>query len=144
MPTRWVQAEIDILAAREVVLRGLTALDALREWFAVEDGIVDARPGGAVRLAWGENEMTATFERAGPDEVVLAGVVARSPERGAVGPTRIAIALKKRSHNTRVTLREEGFGEGAAWDATYADAQQGWPIALLDLKAWAERQAAPA
>lgn len=147
VPARWVSFEIDVRAPPDLVLRALTDLDALREWFAVDGGSVDARAGGAVRLGWGPagdgfaNEMRATFEKAALEGVVLADVTATSPERGAMGPTRISIELKKRSHNTRVVLREEGFGEGPAWDGVYTDAQGAWPSALLALKEWAEARA---
>ncbi len=61
-------------------------------------------------------------------------------ERAVLGPMRLSISVRERGGKTRVSVRQDGYGEGPDWDWYYQAVVQGWKDTLANLKEYLESQ----
>ena len=52
---------------------------------------------------------------------------------------RLSVGFEAEDGGTRVTVRQDGIGEGAAWDGYTAGLGPGWERSLADLRGWLEQ-----
>ena len=51
---------------------------------------------------------------------------------------RLSVALTEEDGGTRVTIDQEGLGQGPSWDGYAAGLGPGWERSLADLRGWLE------
>ena len=134
-----IEHTIEIEAPREEVFRALTDADELVGWFP-SSAESDPRTGGAFEYRF---EFPAEPERdhsyAGAyDDVRDASRVAY-PWAGALGETRVDVALEPAGEATVVRLVHSGWGEGDEWAASRRTHEEGWAFFLGNLKTYLER-----
>ncbi|HEX9792700.1 MAG TPA: SRPBCC domain-containing protein [Planctomycetota bacterium] len=134
-----------IQATPQRILDALLDLDDLRRWWGVADGLVQREKGGVYALAWDGSEHGYRYVTSGVVQSFLPGrrvriqkLVYVSPEQPVLGPMKLGFSVVVRPEGTRVSVRQEGFGEGPDWDAHLESTKKGWREALRELKAYLE------
>jgi uncharacterized protein YndB with AHSA1/START domain len=145
---RRVARSIQIQASPEQVLRGFLDVEQLKPWWGIAQGLVEERKGGVWALAWGEAGQGYKYVVTGVLKSFQAGKRVRiepllylNPERTVLGPMRLAISVREKAGKTRISVRQDGFGEGPEWDWYYEAVVKGWKESLRNLKEFIEGSA---
>ncbi|MBK7878275.1 MAG: SRPBCC domain-containing protein [Planctomycetes bacterium] len=144
---RAVRGEIDILVRAMTVTQALTDVAQMRQWWGIEQGLVEERADGTWAVAWNQPDDPA-------GHVVLCGTI-RSLRHSShlhvqrmvharagqpiLGPISFVFEARERGTSTHLTVSHEGFGTGPDWDAYRELALTSWPRDLARLKAFLER-----
>jgi uncharacterized protein YndB with AHSA1/START domain len=140
-----VVREVSVKAPPDRVFRAFTEVQDLLSWLA--DGAVGGRrAGGNWALGWYADEESdegyhvfGTFEAYEPGlRLVVRDLSFSSPEGESWSGMRLTVAFEPEPGGTRVTVRQDGLGRGAAWDRYVAGLAPGWERALSDLRGWLE------
>ena len=146
-PARKVSRSIQIRTTPEKALEAFLVLDALSKWWGASTGLIQAQKGGVYALAWKATEEGFAYLGSGViksyrpgkrlriDSMVYFGV-----GYPPLGPMRLTINVRERDGRTRVSVRQEGFGNGPDWDRYYDAVSQGWKESLKNLKIFLEDQ----
>jgi uncharacterized protein YndB with AHSA1/START domain len=142
---REVRAEIEVAAAPQAVLSAFTEVDAMREWWGVDRGLVEHRVGGVWALTWEVTEKGFRYAQTGviqalrPGELLHIGsLLYLSPERPILGPMELTVAVVPQEPFSRLTVFQTGYQEGADWDWYYNAVTEAWPRTLPLVKQYLE------
>lgn len=132
---RVIRVKRTIQADREHIFTLLTDGLRLRDWFC-HLAWTQPRPGGRYTLLWHDGrEVQGTFiEVERPEKAALVW-----QEVGIPGPTLVRWELEEKEAGTEVEVEQRGFGSGPRWDAAFAEASQGWEMALENLQSVLEQ-----
>jgi len=127
------------------VFDAFTDAGDLLSWFA-DGAIVGRRAGGNWGLGWYADEesddgyhVLGTFEVYEPaSRLVVRDLRFSTPEGETWEGMRLSVDLAAEDGGTRVTVVQDGVGEGASWDGYAAGLGPGWERSLADLRAWLE------
>lgn len=143
--TRKVSCSVHIRASAEQVWRAFLDPEQMKQWWGTAPGLVEERKGGVWALAWGNAEQGYRNVVSGVLRVYHPGkrmridpLVYFNPERPVLGPMRLTISVREKDGRTRVSVRQEGYGEGPDWDWYYEAVVQGWKETLANLKQFLE------
>lgn len=143
---RKVSTSIQVDTDAERALRAFLDPEHMKQWWGVKLALVVERKGGSWALAWGASEHGYRYVVSGIIKSVLPGkrlrvdsLVYFSPDYPVLGPMRLSINVRERDARTRVTVRQDGYGEGPDWDRYYEAVGKGWKVALRNLKAFLEK-----
>jgi uncharacterized protein YndB with AHSA1/START domain len=138
---RKVSRSAQIQASAERVLQAFLDVEQLKQWWGSSQGLVEARKGGVWTLAWGEPGQGYSYLVSGVVKSLLPGRRVRiepllyfNPERTPLGPMGLTILVREKEGRTRISVRQEGFGEGPDWDWYFEAVAGGWKEALGNLK----------
>ncbi|MDA2912840.1 SRPBCC domain-containing protein [Acidobacteriia bacterium AH_259_A11_L15] len=144
---RKVTRSVHIQASPERVLRAFLDVEQMKQWWGATRGLVEERRGGVWTLAWGEPGQGYKYVVAAVVKSILPGkrlrlepLVYFNAERAVLGPMRLSISVRERGGKTRVSVRQDGYGEGPDWDWYYQAVVQGWKDTLANLKEYLESQ----
>lgn len=145
-PTRRIARSILVKADAERALRAFLDPEQMKQWWGAAQARVEERKGGIWALAWrGEDEkgygtvVSGVLKSFHPGKrILLEPLVYFNPERAVLGPMRLSISVRKQEGRTRVTVRQQGYGEGPDWDWYYEVTEQGWKESLRHLKEFLE------
>jgi uncharacterized protein YndB with AHSA1/START domain len=101
-----------------------------RDWMC--DSVrIQGRPGGSYQFAWnnGWYASGSVLESDRPSRLKMTWLGKEEP-----GVTEVDIELKKEGERTRVTIQQNGFGEGEGWSKVRKEAKKGWDAALENLE----------
>ena len=123
----------------------------LRAWFGVEQALVDHRKGGPFTMAWGnpagaglKTVATGHIRAFFPGErLEVANWTWVAEGQPIMGPTALSIEVQPAGPGCELVVAQEGFGEGATWEAYMASVRELWPTALGQAKAFMEGRKAP-
>jgi uncharacterized protein YndB with AHSA1/START domain len=140
-----VSREIVVKAEPDRVFDAFTDAGELLSWFA-DGAVVGRRVGGNWGLGWYADEETdegyhvlGTFEIYEPGiRIVVRDLAFSGPEGESWEGMRLSVVLAAEDGGTRVTVVQDGVGEGASWDGYAAGLGPGWERSLTDLRAWLE------
>lgn len=142
---RKVSRSVQIQASPERVLKAFLDPELMKRWWGAARGLVEERKGGVWALAWGEPGQgykyvaSAVLKSYQPGKRVrLDPLVYFNFERSVLGPMRLSISVREKDGRTRVSVRQEGYGEGPDWDWYYEAVVKGWKDALARLKQFLE------
>ncbi|MBI4467159.1 MAG: SRPBCC domain-containing protein [Acidobacteria bacterium] len=142
---RKVGRSIRIQATPEQALRAFLDVEQMKQWWGVAKGLVEERKGGVYSLAWGEPGRGYKYVVAGVVKSYQPGkwlrlepLVYFNHERPVLGPMRLRISVREKDGRTRVSVRQDGYGEGPDWDWYYEAVITGWKDTLANLKAFLE------
>lgn len=139
---RDVEGEIEITCKPDAVTTAFTDVNALRQWWGVKQGLVDARKGGVWSCTWDVPVEGFGF-------VILAGRIRSlsagehlhiedllyfNKEHPVLGPMRILLDVELTDAGSRVKVRQDGYGKDSDWDWYYQLVVKNWPRALGKLK----------
>ncbi len=127
------------------VFAAFTDVTDLLAWFA-DGAVVGRRVGGNWGLGWYADEdsdegyhVLGTFETYEPgSRLVVRDLTFSNPEGESWSGMRLSVALTEEDGGTRVTIDQEGLGQGPSWDGYAAGLGPGWERSLADLRGWLE------
>jgi uncharacterized protein YndB with AHSA1/START domain len=136
---RILEGEITINAPIEEVWSAWTTSEGAETFFAPKC-IIDARPGGKYEMLFDLDEVPG--RQGGEGMVVLAVQPPRMLSFTWNAPPEIPGIREQRTHvtvllealnsaQTKVALRQDGWGEGAGWDAAYEYFERAWKRIVL-------------
>jgi uncharacterized protein YndB with AHSA1/START domain len=146
-----VQATVWLPVDPDTALRQFVDTEALRAWWGVAHALVEPTPGGVWTVGWERSSggyryiTTGTISRYEPGaELEIERVVYVHPEQPMLGPMKLRVSVERESEGTRLTVRQDGYQSGPAWDWYHAAVTEGWPAALelLQRHLHAQRDAA--
>ncbi|NUP27183.1 MAG: ATPase [Nocardia sp.] len=130
-----IERDLELRHPPEKVWNALTTPAGLGSWFGSRAEIGDLRPGGTVRVWWGEDgPHTLWIQIVEPPRRfaftwAIEGLPAGDPRR-----TRVEFELVPTTTGTRLTVVETGFAQLAAHSATaYEGNVAGWSTELAEL-----------
>ncbi len=140
-----VRREVVIRAPRERAFEAFVSVHDLLHWMA-DGAVIGKRPGGNWSLGWyADPDSDAGYSSMGTIEtyepgarLVVGSLVFGTPEGDEFGPMRLTVSFDEVPEGTQVTVMQEGFGEGPAWDDYRSQLGTGWERMLSDLKGWLE------
>jgi uncharacterized protein YndB with AHSA1/START domain len=140
-----VTRNVLVRAPRARVFDAFVSVNDLLHWMA-DGAVIGRRPGGNWSLGWyADPDSDAGYSSIGTIEsyepgvrLVVASLVFGTPEGDDFGPMRLTVDFQEAPDGTLVTVTQEGFGEGPAWDAYRDQLGPGWERMLSDLKGWLE------
>ena len=142
-----IRAEIDIHARAMAITHALTDVAQLKQWWGVDQGLVDERADGVWAASWTLTGSTA-------DHTLLSGtirslrhsshlhlqrMVYASPGRPILGPLSLTFETRESGTSTRLTIMHEGFGNTPDWAWYREISAASWPRDLVRLKDHLER-----
>jgi len=143
---REVRAEIRINAPADRCLQGFINVETMRQWWGVDRGLVEPKPGGMWALAWERSEHGFRYVSTGRIKAYSSGkyldienLVYFNPDHVVFGPLRLTILVKTKNGGTHLSLVQDGYGEGPEWDWYYDAVLHAWPRALEALKKFLEK-----
>ena len=136
---RILEAEILVAAPIDQVWRAWTSAEGAETFFAPRCRI-DLRPGGKYEMLFDLD--AAPGKQGGEGMIVLAAQPPRMLSFTWNAPPEFPGVRDQRTHvtvlleapgpaRTRVTLRHDGWGEGAEWDAAYEYFERAWKRIVL-------------
>ncbi len=122
-----------------------TDIQDLLAWLA-DGAVVGRRAGGNWGLGWYADEesdegyhVLGTFETwEPPGRLVVRDLRFSTPEGESWEGMRLSVSFEAQDGGTRVTVEQDGLGEGPAWDGYAPGVGPGWERSLADLKGWLE------
>ena len=140
-----IRREIFVKADPARVFDAFTVAGELLSWFA-DGAVVGRRAGGNWGGGWYAGEESdeghhalGTFEVYEPGHRLVVRDLAFSTAEGECWEgMRLSVDLADEAGGTRVTVVQDGVGEGPAWDGYAAGLGPGWERSLADLRGWQE------
>jgi len=140
-----IRREVVVKAAPERAFAAFTEVPELLAWLA-DGAVVGRRVGGNWALGWYADEESdegyhvfGTFDVFEPgSRFVVRDVRFSTPEGESWEGMRLSVLFEPADGGTRVTVAQEGVGQGPAWDGYAAGLGPGWERSLADLRAWLE------
>jgi uncharacterized protein YndB with AHSA1/START domain len=146
--TRMVRTSLQIAASAERVLAAFLTVSDLKRWWGAAQGLIEARKGGLWTLAWADEAGGYKYAVSGVVKSLLPGkrlriepLVYLNAERSILGPMRLSLSLREKEGRTRISVRQDGYGEGPEWDWYYEATGPAWKESLRSLKAFLEEGA---
>ena len=142
---RMVCRDVVVNAAPERVFAAFTEVQEVLAWLA-DAAVIGRRVGGNWALGWYADEesddgyhVLGTFDVYEPaHRLVVRDLRFSTPEGDLFEGMRLSVELTPENGGTRVSVRQEGIGEGASWDGYAAGLGPSWERSLSDLRGWLE------
>ncbi len=116
---RKVSTSIQVSAGSERALRAFLDPALMKQWWGVERALVEERKDGPWALAWGASEHGYHYVVSGIIKSLLPGkrlridsLVYFSPDFPVLGPMRLFVNVREKDGRTRVSVRQDGYGQG--------------------------------
>jgi uncharacterized protein YndB with AHSA1/START domain len=140
-----IRRDILVRAEPARVFSAFTEIHDLLSWFA-DGAVVGRRAGGNWALGWYADEesdegyhVLGTLEVYEPGtRILVRDLTFSTPEGESWDGMRLSVDLAAEDGGTRVTIVQDGVGEGTSWDGYAAGLGPGWERSLADLRAWLE------
>jgi len=143
---RKVVRSTQIAASAERVLEAFLDPTLIEQWWGAARVRVEPQKGGIWAAAWGEPGQGYRYVVCGVVRLVRPGkrlkldpLVYFNWERPVLGPMRLSISVREKDGRTRVSVRQDGYGDGPDWDWYYEAVVQSWKDSLANLKQFLER-----
>jgi len=142
---RRVNRSTTIQASAARVLEAFLDAELMKQWWGATRALVEPRKGGIWAAAWGEPGQGYRYVVSGvvkslkpAKRLKLDPLVYFNWERPVLGPMRLGISVREKDGLTRVSVRQDGYGDGPDWDWYYEAVVKGWRDALANLKEFLE------
>ncbi len=140
-----VTRQVVVRASRGRAFDAFVSVHDLLHWMA-DGAVIGRRTGGNWSLGWyADPDSDAGYTSMGTIEeyepgvrLVVGSLVFGTPEGDEFGPMKLSVAFEEAPDGTLVTVTQEGFGDGPAWDTYVGQLGPGWDRMLSDLKGWLE------
>lgn len=139
-----VETKIRVDASPEAVLRAFTDVEAMRQWWGVDRGLVDPRQGGVWALAWDRTSngfryvttgRIASIERG---RLCITELVYFNPDHPVLGPMSLTVEVAAVEKGCLLTIRQDGYRDGPDWDWYYDAVRAAWPEVAKLIKEFVE------
>ena len=129
-------------------LQAFTDEQMLRDWWGVEQCLIDPRPGGLYTLLWGVSEQGIRFVSTGviktfqPGRLLEVGdYLYLNAERPPLGPLTLRVLAEPAANNTCTLSIDQGpypEGRGEHWDWYFDAVHSAWPLVIERIKEYLE------
>ena len=134
---RAVEVSVDVDAPVRAVWQAWTTREGIVSFFG-SDARIDLRPGGAYEILFGNGVgCNGCMVMAVQPERLLAFTWNSPPHLAEVRPHFTHVVLRFEplgEKHTRVTLHEDGWGDGGEWDKSFDYFSEAWPRVLKRLQ----------
>ena len=144
---RAVETKINIRTTPEAALQAFLQLNALKDWWHVERGLVEPRVGGVWAFAWERSEQGFKYVITGritsldpARRLVISDMLYFNPDRPVFGPMTLTVEAAPAELGSVLTIRQEGYRDGEDWDWYYKVVSWAWPEVAKELKVFLEKQ----
>jgi hypothetical protein len=145
--TKSVETSLVIAADGEAVLEAFLDVEAMQVWWGLDRGLVEAREGGVWALTFERSPQGFAYVTTGRIDTLIRGervqignLVYVSPERPVLGPLSLSILAERVSVGvTLMTIRQDGYGDGADWSWYYQAVLAAWPDVATRVKRYVEQ-----
>lgn len=143
-----VEVTIDIRVKPEKIISAFTEAKMLRDWWGVEQSLVETKSGGLYTLAWNVTDkgfgyvstgIIAEYQR--DQKLVVEKLVYLNPERSVLGPMKLIVEATEKNEGSELYLCQDGYRDGGDWDWYYEAVHQAWPVVVKVLKKYLEENA---
>jgi uncharacterized protein YndB with AHSA1/START domain len=141
---RKVNRSVHVATTPDKAMAAFLDPEKLKGWWGVTRAIVEERRGGVWALRWDQGGMlkyvtTGVIKSIKPGERIrIESLVNFGDEFPIIGPMRLFVSAKAEEGGARVSVRQDGYGEGPEWDRYYEAVIKGWKDALKMLKSYLE------
>jgi len=143
---RFIQSEIRIRATVKEILDALLELKHLKEWWGIDDGLIEKKDGGLYTVTWLKSKDGIKFISTGriklydkTSHLHLEDMVYINSERPLLGPFTIQYNVVEHKSYSILKVKQGGFEKGPKHEWYYSATQEGWPQALVMLKNYLEK-----
>ena len=144
---RHVETSISVHASPEATLQAFARVDAMRQWWGADRGLIEPREGGVWSLAWERSAAGFKYVTTGRIDVLQPGrrlginnLVYFNPDRTVLGPMALTVTVVPTEIGCDLTIRQEGYQDGPEWDWYYDSVRAAWPEVAKLVKQYAEVQ----
>jgi uncharacterized protein YndB with AHSA1/START domain len=134
-----IERTVEVAHPPGKVWAALTTAEGLAAWFG-DEATIDLRPGGAARMRWNGEDVTAEMRVERVEEPTVFGFTWRIFGLPADDPRRtyVEFTLEAAGAGTRVTVTESGFAQlpGDVHRKAYDGNCEGWAKELGELAAY--------
>ncbi|WP_422359411.1 SRPBCC family protein [Reichenbachiella sp.] len=142
---RKVEVTLRINARPEKIINAFVDADRLREWWQVEQALIEPKEGGVYTLVWQVSAngigYVSTGQIASYDslkELRIENFVYLNPEKPPLGPMSLTVRATSIESGSELYLCQDGYGIGEDWDWYYEAVKQAWPELLNAFKTYME------
>lgn len=141
---RAVETKIKVAASPEAAVRAFLDLQAMKQWWHVERGLVQAYERGVWALAWERSEhgfkyvITGRIASLEPRRLVITEMLYFNPDRPVFGPMSLTVEAAPILEGCELTIQQDGYGNGADWGWYYKVVSWAWPEVAKDIKGFLE------
>lgn len=132
-----IVATVSLAVDPTTALSQFVDVNSVRQWWGVANALIEPREGGVWTLGWRDNGQGYAYVMSGViaryipgEELVVESVVYMHPTHPILGPMRLTVRADPDGPATRLTVRQEGYKSGEAWDWYFNAVREGWPMAL--------------
>ncbi len=148
---RAVRAQSVMFVEPSRVIRAFLDPIDLQGWWRADRTLVEPQVNGLYAIGWGVSEKgyqyvsTGTIVALDPDrELRIDHFTYFNPEHGIFGPMELEVSAERVGlRQTRATVLQSGYRDGAAWDWFYNAVVDGWPLAVDYLRQYLEHPTTP-
>lgn len=142
---RAVHASIEINVKPERALDAFTEFNLLKDWWGVEQALIEKRDGGVYTVAWGITDAGFKYISSGTidsykpgNNLEIVNLVYLNAEKPPLGPMSLCVRVKPSANGTLLDLTQDGYQSGETWDWYYEAVKTAWPAVLVELKKYLE------
>ena len=142
---RAVKTSIAVASTPEAALQVFLDLDAMKNWWHVDRGVVEPREGGVWAFAWERSEhgfkyvITGRINALEPGKrLVITEMLYFNPDRPVFGPMSLTVEAAPTTDGCVLTIIQDGYGNGPDWDWYYKVVSWAWPEVAKEIKAFLE------
>ena len=144
--TRKVEVKTTLSVQSKEIIAAFTNPEMLREWWGVQETLIDKRPGGLYTLTWDIDDhgfgyvSTGIIKEYHPEStLIIENFVYLNPTIPILGPMSLTIKAKKKDTGAELYICQEGYQEGANWDWYFEAVTEAWPMVVDGLREYLEK-----
>lgn len=144
---RKVEVITEIKAPPATIIAAFTDPTMLRDWWGVEQILIEKKRGGLYTLAWKISDHGLGFVSSGiikeykqASVLVVNNFIYLSPNKSFLGPMTLTIQVKEKGDISEFYLCQDGYQHGADWDWYYDAVHRAWPTVVQTLKEYLEKR----
>ena len=142
---RKVEVNLLINATSEKIIDAFVNPARLKEWWHVEQALIEPNPGGLYTLVWQISDQGFGYVSSGQivsynpvSELIIDNFVYLNPTKELLGPMSLTVRVKSITGGSELYLCQDGYQSGGDWDWYYEAVKQAWPDLLNSLKSYME------
>lgn len=142
---RKVEVNLLINATPEKIIDAFVNAERLKEWWHVEQSLIEPKIGGLYTLVWQISDQGFGYVSSGQivsydplSELVIDNFVYLNPTKDLLGPMSLTVRVKPIESGTELYLCQDGYQSEGDWDWYYEAVKQAWPDLLNSFKSYIE------
>ncbi|WP_420580759.1 SRPBCC family protein [Reichenbachiella sp.] len=142
---RKVEVTLEINATTEQIIDAFINPDRLKDWWQVEQTLIEPKEGGVYTLVWQVSSQGFGYVSTGQisvynprEELKIENFVYLNPEKPPFGPMNLTVRATPVDRGSVLYLCQDGYQTGKDWDWYYEAVKHAWPELLNTFKFYIE------